>query len=46
MTPDNNEYVTCDVCGENLGDHKPYFAKEHLQKNQIIESIVSFLKNR
>jgi hypothetical protein len=33
MTPNNNEYVTCDVCGENLGDHKPYFAKEHLQKN-------------
>jgi hypothetical protein len=28
----SNEYVVCDVCGENLGAHKPYFAKEHLQK--------------
>jgi hypothetical protein len=26
------DYVICDVCGENLGEHRPYFAKEHLRK--------------
>ena len=25
-------YCKCDMCGENLGDYKPYFAEEHLQK--------------
>ncbi len=29
----SNEYVIRDVCRENSGDHKPYFAKEHLTKH-------------
>jgi hypothetical protein len=28
----NEDYVVCDVCGENLGEHRPYFAQEHLRK--------------
>jgi hypothetical protein len=27
-----NFYVVCEICGEDLGDHRPYFAREHLQK--------------
>ena len=26
------EYVICVTCGENLGEHRPFFAEEHLKK--------------
>jgi hypothetical protein len=44
MTSNNNEYVICDVCKENLGDHEPYFAQEHLQKNPDHRKYIVFLR--
>jgi hypothetical protein len=29
---DENEYVVCEICGENLGVHQPFFANEHRKK--------------
>jgi hypothetical protein len=28
----DDHYVICDVCKENLGDYRPFFAQEHLKK--------------
>ena len=27
----SKHYAECDVCKEQLGDYKPYYAKEHLK---------------
>lgn len=29
---ESKQYVVCEVCGGNLGEHRPYFAQEHLNK--------------
>lgn len=39
-----NQYVICEICGENLGMHRPFFANEHRKKYPDHDSFI--VKNK